>query len=114
VFPVGNFRKSWNKACVAVGLGTLVKGPENGGYGTYSGLIPHDLRRSAIRNLRKSGNAESVSMKISGHKSRDVFERYNIVDGADIVDAMAKRDGHFGSSLVQIAPEPKTGKSSNV
>lgn len=111
LFPVGNFRKSWNRACVQAGLGTLVKGPENGGYGTYSGLIPHDLRRSAIRNMLKSKNSEGTVMKISGHKTRAVFDRYNIVDEKDQREAMSKRDAHFGSSLVQIGKGAKGKKS---
>ncbi len=45
VFPVGNFIKAWWSACAKAGLGTRTPGKQNGGYGTYQGLIPHDLRR---------------------------------------------------------------------
>jgi hypothetical protein len=56
----------------------------------YSGLIFHDLRRTAARNLRRAGIAETVIMKIGGWRTRSVFERYAIVSRGDMVDAMQK------------------------
>ena len=55
----------------------------------YTGLIIHDLRRSGIKNLVNVGVNEKVAMKISGHKTRAVFDRYHIVDTDDVVDCHA-------------------------
>jgi integrase len=73
VFDSTNLRKEWHKACVLAKLGTLteVDGKQDP---RYTGLIIHDLRRSAIKNLMKAGVNEKVAMKSSGHKTRDVFE----------------------------------------
>lgn len=89
VFDATNLRKAWHKACVAAGLGTSTK-VEGKQDPRYNGLIIHDLRRSAIKNLMKAGVSEKVAMSISGHKTRDVFDRYHIVDTEDVVEAMRR------------------------
>lgn len=107
VFDATNLRVEWERAVVAVGLGTREK--IDGGEGKHDwyrfrGLRLHDLRRSAVRNLIKSGAREKVCMEISGHKTRDVFDRYHIVVTADLHAAMR---GVETASLALPSGEPE-------
>jgi integrase len=109
VFDGRNLRNEWVKACVAVGLGTseVMTGKSGWKWDRYSGLIVHDLRRSAIRNLRLAGVSEGVAIKISGHKTREVFERYNIKNADDLTAAMraVESAAPVSAKLVQNAPK---------
>ena len=88
VFDGTNLRKEWVTACAAAGLGTLTEVEGRPYDPLYSGLTLHDLRRSAVRNLVNAGVPERVAMKITGHKTRSVFDRYHIVSTEDVTDAM--------------------------
>jgi len=92
IFDARNLRKSFQAACVKVGLG-VKSGPEDW---QYKGLLIHDFRRSGVRNLIRSGVPRRIAMKISGHLTESTFERYNIVDSADLHEAMAKVEKYFG------------------
>jgi integrase len=86
-----DFRRDWFDLCVASNLGEYLPATgRNGRYRRYVGLHLHDFRRSAIRNMVRRGVLQSVAMKISGHKTASVFQRYNITDETDLAEASRK------------------------
>jgi integrase len=79
--PIKGFRRAWRTACRAAGA---------------PGAIPHDFRRSAIRNMIRARIPERVAMQMSGHKTRSVFERYNIVSEGDLREAAGRLADFYG------------------
>jgi integrase len=121
--PVRDMRDAWQALCVRAGLGAFVCAACGGSIAEkrcvqcegrqckYTGLIIHDLRRSAAKARRRAGVAESVIMAMGGWRTASMFRRYAIVSSADqreanalLERARATNSPAFGPAGVKAAP----------
>jgi integrase len=75
VGAIGNFKSAWSTACEKAG---------------FPNLYVHDLRRSGGRNLVRAGVPEHVAMAITGHRTRAMFDRYDITSDEDLRNAIER------------------------
>ena len=89
--PIKDFMKAWRKACRAAGC---------------PGRIPHDFRRTAVRNLERAGVPRSTAMKMVGHKTEAIYRRYAIVDAAMLKEGGEKLAA-YSKSQAESADAPR-------
>jgi integrase len=77
--PVRDFRRAWTLAC------TKSKVPDR---------LVHDLRRTAVRDLIRAGTPETVAMRLTGHRTRSILDRYDITNSADKIDALKRLEAY--------------------
>jgi integrase len=95
-----SFRRRWLTACKQAGL---------------VGRIPHDFRRTAVRNLERAGVPRSAAMKMVGHKTESVYRRYAIVDESMMREGAVKlaalHDAQRQQATPKLAVLPARGKN---
>ena len=77
----------------------------------------HDFRRTAVRNMVRSGIPQSVAMKLSGHKTAEVFRRYAITDSKQLQEEAQKLEALYAEPVAEtVLPlkGPKRGPIANV
>jgi integrase len=80
--PIRSIREAWKGACKRAAFT----------------LIPHDLRRSAVRNLERAGVPRSVAMRLVGHRTESVYRRYAIVAQQDLAAGVQKLAALHGAA----------------
>jgi integrase len=93
---IGTFYKAWSSACERTGV---------------AGLLFHDLRRSAARNMDRAGIPRKVIMQITGHKTESMFLRYRIVSDRDLKEAAARLDSYMSQTPMEEAAEAERPKT---
>jgi integrase len=104
--PVGDFRKAWAAACVQAGLYQVVGVNADGSEKRISNRLFHDLRRSGVRNMVRAGVRERVAMEISGHRTRSIFDRYNITSEDDLREAMQRTSDYVSAQATRTNVTP--------
>jgi integrase len=92
--PIKSLRRAGRTACEEAGR---------------PGLLLHDLRRSAVRNLERAGISRSVAMKLTGHKTEAVYRRYAIVAESDLREAGTKLAATLGTSSATASLSDNSG-----
>ena len=80
---IKTFKKAWADACTAAG---------------HPGMLLHDLRRSAVRNMERAGLSRSVAMQLTGHKTEAIYRRYAITSEADLREGVDRLNGVVGTN----------------
>jgi integrase len=96
--PIKGLRGAWATACTDAG---------------FPGRIPHDLRRSAVRNMERAGLSRSVAMQLTGHKTEAVYRRYAITSEADLREGVERLNEATGTNRGDNSPNARRHANQN-
>jgi len=111
--PIRDFRSAWATACIEAGLYRVDGTNPDGSERRVPTRLFHDLRRSGVRNMVRAGVRERVAMEVSGHKTRAIFDRYNITSEDDLREAMKRTTAYVNaqpteSNVTRLRPAAAT------
>jgi integrase len=92
--PIRSIGSGWRAACDRAGV---------------PGMLVHDLRRTAVRNLELAGVSRSVAMKLTGHKTENVYRRYAITDSRSLADGVGRLAAHHAAPVEPSKVVPMRG-----
>lgn len=99
--PIRDYYMAWREACKSAGIER----------------IPHDFRRTAVRNFERAGVPRTTAMAMVGHKTESIYRRYSIVDqamldvGASKLDQLQQAQGLSKPVVVSIKHKQRSNQS---
>jgi integrase len=91
--PIRTFRHAWRAACRRAGL---------------PGKLRHQFRRTAVRNLERAGVSRSAAMRLVGHQTEQIYQRYAIVAESDLREAGDKLTALGEMAQLRLSPDVRT------